>query len=413
MKHFIFKNKKLFCEGLSVAQIAEGRSTPFYLYSKKAFLEQYESLAKSFAALNPLICYSVKTNGSLAVMKMLKDAGSGFDIVSGGELHRCRKIGADMSKVVYAGVGKRDDEITAALKAGILMFNCESINEIRRINFMANRIGRKARIAVRINPDVDAKTHHYITTGKKETKFGISFAVLESYLNEIKTMKNIIFSGIHMHIGSQITTAAPYGIAIRRLLGFADKLKKDGFSIESLNIGGGFGIQYGEGKDMNLGSFAKMIVPLLKNSGYRIIMEPGRYIAGNSGALISRVLYIKDGLDKKFVIVDAGMHNLIRPSLYDAYHTIVPIDASGKKKIKVDVVGPVCESGDFFAKGRALPEVKERDLLAVLNAGAYGMAMSSRYNSHPFVEEVLVDGDKARTIRKPETYDDMTRNEVF
>jgi len=413
MSTFKYKKNTLYCEKVNLQKLAEKNNSPFYVYSKQEIITNYKKLAKAFASVNPLICFSVKSNSNLSVLKTLKEQGSGFDIVSGGELFRTQKIKANPQTIVYAGVGKRDDEIEYALKSNILMFNCESINEIRKINFIAKELNKTAKIAVRINPDVDAQTHQYITTGKKTTKFGIAFFELEKKLKELKAMQNINFVGIHIHIGSQITQPSPYKEAITKTLKFISKLQDAGFPIEYFNIGGGYGIRYGKETITPIEKFGSTLVPLLKKSGLKIILEPGRFIVGNAGALITKVLYNKKNLGKNFMITEAGMHNLIRPSLYQAYHEIIPLHTKNKRTKKVDVVGPICESGDFFAKDRKIEAVQEGDYLAILSAGAYGFTMSSRYNSHPFISEIMIDKDQSYIIRKPEKYSDLIKNEVI
>lgn len=413
MSTFKYKKNTLYCEKVNLQKLAEKNSSPFYVYSKQEIIRNYKKLSKAFASVKPLICFSVKSNSNLSILKTLKEQGSGFDIVSGGELFRTQKIKTNSQTIVYAGVGKRDDEIEYALKSNILMFNCESINEIRKINFIAKELHKIAKIAVRINPDVDAQTHQYITTGKKTTKFGIAFFELEKKINEIKEMKNIQLSGVHIHIGSQITQPSPYKEAITKTLKFITQLQDEGFPIEYFNIGGGYGIQYSHEKVTPIEKFGSVLVPLLKKSGLKIILEPGRFIVGNAGALITKVLYNKRNLGKNFMITEAGMHNLIRPSLYQAYHEIIPLHTKNKKTKKVDIVGPICESGDFFAKDRKIETVQEGDYLAILSAGAYGFTMSSRYNSHPFIGEIMIDKDQAYTIRKPEKYSDLIKNEVI
>jgi diaminopimelate decarboxylase len=412
MDHFHYKGSRLYCDGADLTRLADSRRTPFYVYSKAAFVGSLEAFQNAFRALKPLVCYSVKSNGNLSLLKILAGRGAGFDIVSGGELYRVRRAGADMRKVVYAGVGKRSDEIEAALRAGILMFNCESVDEMARIDRISRRLGKRAAVAVRVNPDIDPDTHSHITTGTKEKKFGILFGDLLRHLPAIRRLKNLDWRAVHMHIGSQITRVAPFKQSVLRMLRYVAELREKGVAIDTLNVGGGLGVVYDRERPETPADLAAAIVPLVKSRGLKLILEPGRFISANAGALVTTVQYVKYGHEKKFVITDAGMHNLIRPALYDAYHRIVPLAKTGGPKAKADVVGPVCESSDYFAKDRVLPDVREGDRLAVLSAGAYGFAMSSRYNGHPFVEEVLVDGRKTRTIRRPETYADMVKLET-
>jgi diaminopimelate decarboxylase len=412
-EHFSVRQGRLFCEDIDLNDAIRTNKTPFYLYSAAALRHNYEKIRGAFAGVSPLVCYSIKVNGNLAIMKILKGLGSGFDIVSGGELFKCSRIRADMKKVVYAGVGKRDDEIEDALRAGILMFNCESVPEIERIGGIAARIGRKARIAVRINPDVDAGTHHYITTAKKENKFGVAFPDLERNLDMIRGQSWLELCGIHIHLGSQIVSAKPYGEAVRKGAQYIQALRKKGFTITHFNLGGGFGIDYDDGKVLSMADLSRTIVPRIKDLGVQLILEPGRYIAGNAGILVTQVLFVKRSGKKTFLITDAGMNNLIRPSLYGAYHGILPLEYPSGGSMQADVVGPICESGDFFAKDRTLPQIRERQYIAVMSAGAYGASMASRYNAQPFAAEILVDGRSIRVARKRESYKDMIRNEVY
>lgn len=412
MNYFKYRKKDLFCEGVNLQSLAQKKTTPFFVYTQAGLTGRFEELKKAFQPLNPLICYSVKCNSNLSVLDLLRKKGCGFDIVSGGELYRVKKIRADMQKVVYAGVGKTEEDISQALQAGIFMFNCESVNEIRRVHMIARRLKMKAKIAVRINPDVDAKTHKYITTGKKESKFGVPFSQLLRMLKEVYLLNHVELSGVHIHIGSQITTVKPYREAVKKVLDYVDVLRKKGFLIRTFNLGGGFGIRYKNEKEKKAEDFARALIPLFRGQNLQVIMEPGRYIAGNAGALITRIQYLKKGKGKNFIVTDAGMNDLIRPSLYGSWHEVIPVHAEGQS-MKADVVGPVCETGDFFALGRRIGPVQEGSCLAVLSAGAYGAAMSSRYNSHPLAAEYLVSGLQARLIRERETEKDMIRKEVI
>ena len=411
MEHFRYKGNKLYCDGADLSAVADRHGTPFYVYSKASLLGNLAEYQAAFRSINPVICYSVKSNGNLTLLKLLGGKGAGFDVVSGGELYRVGRAGGDMKKVVYAGVGKRADEIEAALKAGILMFNCESVNEMVRIDRISRSLGKKAAVAVRVNPDIDADTHKKITTGTKENKFGILFGDLVRQLPVIRSLKHVDWRGVHIHIGSQITRVAPFKQAVLRTLRYVTELKERGIRLDTFNLGGGLGVAYDREKVETPADLARAVVPLIKSRGLKLILEPGRYISAQAGALIATVQYVKRGHEKKFVITDAGMHNLIRPALYDSYHEIVPLVRRKGPRLRADVVGPVCESSDWFAKDRSLPCLEEGDRLAVLTAGAYGFAMSSRYNAHPLVEEVLIDGRKDRTIRRAETYADMVRHE--
>jgi diaminopimelate decarboxylase len=338
--------------------------------------------------------------------------GAGLDIVSGGELFRALKAGCAPGKIVYASVGKTTAEIEEAIRSGILFFNVESYPELENIQRIARKLKKPVKVALRINPDVEPKTHKYITTGKLTNKFGIDFKTAKEIILLARAFSYIKISGLHIHIGSQITLPDPYIAAIKKVTGFISDLKKEGIRLDYLNIGGGLGIIYDKETPQTAKKFAKKVLPLLKKTGLKIIMEPGRFIVGNSGILVIKVLYVKNTPKKKFIIVDSGMNDLIRPALYEAYHNILPLTESGKGKLeKVDVVGPICESGDFFAKDRLLPKVKEGEFLAVMSAGAYGFSMSSNYNSRCRVQEVMVSGKRVSVIRKRESYEDLIRNE--
>ena len=409
MHRFKYKNNILYCEDVSVREIAEEVGTPVYVYSKNTLIDHYRKIKDALAELSPLICFSVKSNSNLSVLAALVAEGAGLDIVSGGELYRAKLVGADPKKIVYAGVGKKKDEIIAAIRYGILFFNVESQEELRLINACAGRMKRRVSVAIRINPDVEALTHKYITTGKKETKFGVSFSVAKDMFRSAWKYRNVNIIGVHVHIGSQILSARPFRNSIRKVLKF---LEKNRIFAEYLNIGGGMGIVYSFEEPQTAAQFAKKVMPLLKKSGLKIILEPGRFIAGNSGILVTRVLYNKKTSGKKFVIVDSGMNDLLRPSLYEAHHEIVPVVKSkGARKGKFDIVGPICESGDFLAKSRKLAFLSCGDLLAVMAAGAYGYTMSSNYNSRPRAAEVIVDGKEFFVAKKRETYQDLVRGE--
>lgn len=413
MHEFKYRRKGLYCEEVKVQELAEKFGTPLYIYSYRTLIDHFIKLKSALAAIDPLICYSVKANSNLAILKALVDKGAGLDIVSGGELFRAMKVGCPSKKIVYASVGKTDAEIREAIQRGILFFNVESFPELENINRIAQKLSRLANVAIRINPDVEPKTHKFITTGKLTNKFGIDFKTAENILIRCCSFPDVNIRGLHIHIGSQITESAPFVSAITKMISFISRLKQKGARIEYLNIGGGLGIIYNQETPQTARDFAKKILPLLKNSGLKIILEPGRFIAGNAGILVTKVLYIKATAKKKFVIVDAGMNDLIRPALYDAYHQILPLSSAGRKPQveKVDVVGPICESADFFAKDRYLPQLKEDDYLALMGAGAYGFSMSSNYNSRPRAEEVMVVKNKTFVIRKRENYEDLVRNE--
>jgi diaminopimelate decarboxylase len=416
MHEFKYINNNLFCENVRLQDLAQKYGTPLYVYSYHTLIGHFMKLQHAFREIDPLICYSVKANSNLALLKALVDKGAGLDIVSGGELFRALKAGCPAKKIVYASVGKTDKEIEEAIRRGILFFNVESMPELENINRIAKKLHKIANVAIRINPDVEPKTHKYITTGKITNKFGIDFNNARKILTLRSSLANVNISGLHIHIGSQITESDPYVAAISKMVSFVEELRMRDIWIEYLNIGGGLGIIYNKETPQTAENYAKKVLPLLRKVGLKVIMEPGRFIVGNAGILVVKVLYIKSTPKKKFVIVDGGMNDLIRPALYEAYHNIVPLRVSKCQGVKVsekiDVVGPICESGDFFAKERILPKVKEGDYLAVMSAGAYGFSMSSNYNSRRRAEEVMVVKDRAFVIRKRETFDELIRNEV-
>ncbi|MEW5894516.1 MAG: diaminopimelate decarboxylase [Candidatus Omnitrophota bacterium] len=411
MEHFKYKNNSLYCENVSVAAIAREFGTPCYIYSYHAFVTQLQNIKKAFAPVDPLVCFALKTNDNSAVIKTMVDQGAGCDIVSGGELYKALKVNADPKKIVFASVGKTDTEIRDALKAGILLFNVESLPELSRINEIAGETKTRAGAALRINPDVKAPTHDRITTGTLDKKFGLDLSTAELVLLNRQKYSWLDISGIHMHIGSQITTVEPYVAAMKKVLAFLHKLGGENIPLKYFDLGGGFGIPYDHSPVTPIGDFAKELIPLLKETRLRIIMEPGRYITGNSGILVMETLYIKDNGVKKFIIVDAGMNDLPRPSLYDAYHEIVPVKKTSAPEDVFDVVGPICESGDFFAKKRTMPSMKRGDLLAIKSAGAYCYAMSSNYNVRGRGAEVMVKGNDYHLIRERETIKDLLRGE--
>ncbi len=411
----VYKNGELYCEGIAVSRLAEEVGTPFYVYSKSCLLGNFRRIKKAFAPANPLIAFSVKANSNLAILRMFAREGSGFDIVSGGELRRVLKAGGDPRKVIYAGVGKTVEELRLAIKHNIMMVNLESEAEAELISEVAREMKSRVRVALRINPDVEAHTHEYITTGKKENKFGVSYNRAPEVIGRIAAMPSIEFVGIHVHVGSQITQQGPHLSGVKRMISLLETLRKQGIEIRTINMGGGFGIAYQEReKPLNIEKTASHILPLIRESGCRFIIEPGRYIVGPAGALISRISYIKEGDEKYFAITDAGMNDLIRPSLYKAYHRIIPVKKSGsRKKIEYDIVGPICESTDFFGKNRMLPPLARGDLMAVCEAGAYGFAMASNYNTRCRPAEILVDGNQYHIIKKRETYEEIFRGEQY
>ena len=415
MHEFKYSNNHLYCEKIKAEDLAVKFGTPLYIYSYRTLLGHFVKLRDAFRPISPLICYSVKANSNLAILRALVDKGAGLDIVSGGELFRALRAGCPAKKIVYASVGKTDQEIEEAIRLGILFFNVESLPELENINRIAKRLNKVTRVAIRINPDVEPKTNKFITTGKITNKFGIDLSSARQILLLRRGFSHLKITGLHIHIGSQITESAPFVAAINKVVKFVKGLEKEGIKLEYLNIGGGLGIIYDKETPQTAQKFANKVLPLLKRTGLKIILEPGRFIVGNAGILIAKVLYIKSTPKKRFVIVDAGMNDLIRPSLYGAYHSILPLrvanDDRGRTQ-KVDVVGPICESGDFLAKERMITPVKEGDFLAVMSAGAYGFSMSSNYNSRRRAAEVLVVEDKVFLIRKRESYEDLVHNEI-
>ncbi|MEK7308875.1 MAG: diaminopimelate decarboxylase, partial [Nitrospirota bacterium] len=394
-------------EGIPIREIAGKTGTPLYIYSHKTLLRHLDAFKSSFNSYPHIICFALKANSNNALLRILAKKGCGADVVSGGELFIALKSGIPAKRIVYAGVGKTEEEIAYALKSKILMFNVESRDELITINNIAGNLGVKAPIALRVNPDISTHTHPYISTGLKKHKFGIPFeSALENY-RLASAMPNIKVLGIHKHIGSQITKISPFVDALKKLLLLARKLRSQGIEIKYMDIGGGLGIPYNDETPPHPKDLAKAIVPLLKNQGFTLIMEPGRSIVGNAGILITKVLYLKEHHKKNFVIVDAGMNDLIRPSLYDAYHQILPVTKNNRTRILADIVGPICESGDFLARERKINRPAHGELLAVMSAGAYGFSMSSNYNSRTRGAEVLVKGKNFFVIRKREQYKDL------
>jgi diaminopimelate decarboxylase len=411
MHFFKYRSGELFAEEVAVRKLAEQYGTPLYIYSYNTLLRHFMAYDKAFGSYPHIICFAVKANPNTAILRLFAKNGGGADIVSGGELHVALKAGIPSRKIVYAGVGKTDDEIRLALKTKILMFNVESESELREIDRVAGSMRTKAPIALRINPDIDPGTHPYITTGMKKHKFGIPIDGALEYYNLAAKLRNVVVVGVHKHIGSQITKVSPFVDALKRVLRLVDELNAQGVALQYLDIGGGLGISYRDEDPPIPEDLAKNLIPLLKDRDLTLIMEPGRSLVGNAGILITKTLYLKRGVEKEFVIVDAGMNDLIRPSLYEAYHHIVPVVKTRREKILCDVVGPICESGDFLAKERELARVKQGEYLAVMSAGAYGFSMSSNYNSRPRAAEVLVKGKEHFLMRKRETYDDLVRND--
>ncbi|MEW5758075.1 MAG: diaminopimelate decarboxylase [Candidatus Omnitrophota bacterium] len=416
MHDFKYINKAFYCERVKISGLVKKFGTPLYVYSHHTLIDHFKKLQTAFKKINPLICYSVKANSNLAILKSLVVCGAGLDIVSGGELFRALSVKCPANKIVYASVGKKDEEIIEAIRRGILFFNVESLAELSNINRIAKKLNKIPNIAIRINPDVEAKTHKFITTGKITNKFGIDFDNAYRILFLRKNFSNVKICGLHIHIGSQITESEPFVAAINKVVRFINMLKDNQINLEYLNIGGGLGIIYNNETPQTALRYAQKVLPILEKTNLKIIMEPGRFIVGNAGILITKVLYVKKTPFKKFIIVDAGMNDLIRPALYDAHHQILPLTKSENQKSKIknqkyDVVGPICESADCFAKDRFLPIVKEGDYLAIMSSGAYGFSMSSNYNSRVRACEVMIDDKNVRVIRIRETNEDLIRNE--
>jgi len=407
MHYFQYKDGQLHAEDIPVADLVKEYGTPLYIYSATTLKRHYKAFDSAFEGIDHLTCYSVKANSNICLLKLLAKEGAGTDIVSGGELFRALRAGVDPKKIVYSGVGKKTVEIQEALLADILMFNVESTQELERINEVAGDMGKVARISLRINPDVDPKTHPYISTGLKENKFGLSRAdALETYKLAQK-LPNVDPIGMDCHIGSQLTKLSPFLEALDRLKTFHAQLVELGIKIKYLDLGGGLGITYNEEEPPHPEELGRALMESLQGMDLTLILEPGRVIAGNTGILVTEVQYTKTNEDKTFVIVDAGMNDLVRPSLYGSYHRIAPVRETTGEQLTVDVVGPICESGDFLAKNRSLPKVGQGDLLAAFSAGAYGFAMSSQYNSRARAAEILVEKDKHVLVRKREVYNDL------
>jgi len=411
MHHFHYRDNHMFCEDVPVSEIAENVGTPFYLYSHATLRHHFLTFQKAFDSVPHLICFSAKSNSNLAVLRLFGSLGGGLDVVSGGELFRGLQAGISPDRIVYSGVGKREDEIEYALQSGIMMFNIESFQELEQINRCGTRLKKKAPIALRVNPDVDPKTHPYISTGLKKEKFGVGMESAAEVYKSAAAFAHVEVIGISCHIGSQVTEVAPFVDALHRIKELITALETFGISISYLDIGGGLGITYDRESPPHPNEYGRAISKALGDSPFTLILEPGRVIVGNAGILITRVLYTKDGESKDFVIVDAAMNDLVRPSLYNAYHAIEPVVRDQKEKIRVDVVGPICESADFLAKDRHIPRVGAGDLLAVMSAGAYGFTMSSNYNSRPRVPEVMVKEDKFYVVRARESYEDLIKGE--
>ena len=413
MHHFHYKKNSLYCEEASVQDIAQEVGTPFYLYSNATLERHFLAFDEAFAGIKHLTCFSMKSCSNLAVLRLFAKKGGGLDIVSGGELYRAIQAGVDPKKIVFSGVGKKDEELEYALASNILMFNVESAQELKRLDEVGERIGKRAPIALRVNPDVDPKTHPYISTGLKENKFGININEAPEQYTIAAAMKNIMVFGVSCHIGSQLTDVNPFVDTIEKLTKMISLLEKAGIHIEYLDIGGGLGITYDNEDPPHPTEYANALKDKIGMTDLTLILEPGRVIVGNAGILITKVVYSKISGEKIFYIVDAAMNDLMRPSLYNSYHAIQPVRVSGRKEVKADIVGPICESGDFLAKDRIVESYEPGELMAVMSAGAYGFSMSSNYNSRPRSCEVMVKGDRFYVIRARETNEDLVRGEMI
>jgi len=413
MHHFLYRNDELYCEDVPIKEIAREVGTPVYIYSAGTLYHHARVYEQAFSRMDHLSCYAVKANSNLAVIRLFARHGMGADVVSGGELFRATKAGVPSDRIVFAGVGKTREELGYALRKDILMFNCESSAELALLDQMARESGRRARVALRVNPDIDAATHPYISTGLKKSKFGLAMDLAFQEYQKATKMAGIEVVGMHSHIGSQMTEIGPFKAALERISVLVKRLAEEGIEIRSLDIGGGLGIRYREEEPPSPEEWARTLLPVAEDLGCRIISEPGRVLVGNAGILLTRVLYVKSTTEKRFAIVDAGMNDLIRPSLYQSYHDIQFVEQRKGETESVDVVGPICESGDFLARDRRMRVPEADELLAVMSAGAYGFAMSSNYNARPRAAEVLVEGGSFRVVRQRETYEDLIRGETL
>ena len=422
MSEFQYRNGELFCEDVPIKSLVEEFGTPVWIYSKSHLLSRLKQLQDAFAEVDPVICYSVKANSNLSILKTMNEAGASFDVVSGGELFRVKQAGADTTRVVFAGVGKTDEEIRFALECDILKFDVESEAELDAIAAVAESMGKVGRVALRLNPDIDAKTHEKTTTGKKGNKFGMDIERAGQLADKVLANPHLTLSGIHMHLGSPILSTEPYERAAKKAIEVVRGYRAKGHDINWINLGGGFGISYRHNEGPDAATYAKVIVPAVKEAGCRLALEPGRFIAGNSAVLISRIVFTKREGGKLFYIQDAAMNDLVRPAMYDGFHRVWPVAPSVEMPANAesepdgceaaDVVGPICESCDYLAKDRWLPPMERGDLLATFSAGAYGSVMSSNYNTRPRGAEILVDGNSYKVIRKPETREDLIRHEL-
>jgi diaminopimelate decarboxylase len=412
MHHFHYRGDDLYCEEVPVSRIVSEVGTPVYIYSHATLTRHFRVFDEAFAGVPHLLCFAMKANANLAVLRLFSDLGGGLDVVSGGELYRGLRAGVPPQRIVFAGVGKSRDEIAYALKSDILMFNVESGQELRLIHEVAAGMGMRARIALRVNPDVDPKTHPYISTGLKKSKFGIEFGQALTEYEAAQALPSLEVVGIHQHIGSQITEIGPFVDSLEKTAGMVRTLRQRGTNIRYLDVGGGLGITYKDEEPPLPAEFARGLIGVIRDLDVTLVLEPGRVLVGNAGILVTRVLYTKQSPAKNFVVVDAGMNDLARPSLYGSYHGIQPVRrAAGRPEVTVDVVGPICESGDFLAKDRALAQCEPGELLAVMSAGAYGHTMSSNYNARPRAPEVMVRSQRYYVIRERESFEDLVRGE--
>ncbi len=412
MDHFNLKKGELYCEDIPVSAIAEKVGTPFYLYSEATLTRHFRVFEEAFNARPHLVCFAVKANGNLSILNHLAGLGSGADIVSGGELYRALKAGIPADRIVFSGVGKTREEIGRALEAGILMFNVESQEELDVLDSVARGFGTRARVSLRVNPDIDPKTHPYISTGLKKNKFGLPMGQAKEIYQRAQKMEGIDVKGIDCHIGSQLIELSPFVDALEKIKSLVFELESMGIELKYIDVGGGLGIRYRDEAPPEPDRYARAIMSGLSDMPHTLIIEPGRAIVGNAGILVTQILYTKNTGDKRFYIVDAGMNDLARPSLYKAYHRIIPVEDKESDGVLTDVVGPICESGDFLARERPMPDLRSGSLLAVMSAGAYGFTMSSNYNSRPRVPEVMVHGNTFCVVRKRETYEDLIKKEV-
>jgi diaminopimelate decarboxylase len=409
MDHFEYKNGELFAEDVALRHIADEVGSPVYVYSTATLERHYLAFAEGVSELNPLICFAVKANSNIAVIKTLARLGAGADVVSVGELKRAMAAGVPAKKIIYSGVGKSETDLYAALEAGVHQINAESEAELILLSEIAVNLGKIAQVAIRINPNVDAKTHEKITTGKSENKFGVDIDLAREVYGRVAKLPGLCVSGVALHIGSQLIDLTPYKEAYTKVVDFVELLRSDGHNITQLDLGGGLGITYNNEIAPSPAEYGNLVKEIVGHLGCNISFEPGRLIAGNAGVLVTKVIFIKEGIDRKFCIVDAAMNDLIRPTLYNAYHEIVPIaePLPGAKLLKMDIVGPICESGDYLAKGRDMAALDKKDLLAIRTAGAYSAVMASVYNSRSLVPEVLVNGEQYSIIRRRWTIEDM------